>query len=54
MQQDNSSSKKKLNRQKIDDNAIMNDINTNEIEMKREFAALREKKRLAHLHQKFE
>jgi hypothetical protein len=50
MQQDNSSSKEKLDRQKIDDDAIMNDVDVNEIEMKRELAVLREKRRLAHLH----
>jgi hypothetical protein len=53
MQQDNSSSKEKFNRQNIDNNTIMNDINADKIEMKRELAALREKKRLAHLRQKF-
>jgi hypothetical protein len=52
MQQDNSSSEKKLDRQEIDDDAIMNDVDADEIEMKRELAALREKRRLAHLHQK--
>jgi hypothetical protein len=54
MQQDNQSSRKKLDRQKIDDNAIMNDVNANEIEMKRELTVLREKRRLAHLRQKLE
>jgi hypothetical protein len=54
MQQDNSSSKEKLNRQKIDDDAIMNDVDANKIEMKRELATLREKRRLAHLRQKLE
>jgi hypothetical protein len=54
MQQDNSSSKEKLDRQKIDDDAIMNDVDADEIEMKRELAALREKRRLAHLRQKLE
>jgi nicotinamide mononucleotide adenylyltransferase len=49
MQQNNSSSKEKLDRQKIDDDVIMNDVNADEIEMKRELAALREKRRLAHL-----
>jgi hypothetical protein len=52
MQQNNSSSKEKLDRQKIDDDAIMNDVNADEIEMKHELAALREKRRLAHLRQK--
>jgi hypothetical protein len=32
----------------------MNDVNANEIEMKRKLTVLREKRRLAHLHQKFE
>jgi hypothetical protein len=54
MQQDNSSSEKKLDRQKIDDDAIMNDVDADEIEMKRELTALREKRRLAHLRQKLE
>jgi hypothetical protein len=54
MQQNNSSSEKKFDRQKIDDNAIMNDVDVDEIEMKRELAALREKRRLAHLRQKLE
>jgi cell shape-determining protein MreC len=49
MQQDNSSLKKKLDRQKIDDDVIINDVNADEIEMKRELAVLREKRRLAHL-----
>jgi hypothetical protein len=51
MQQDNSSSEEKLDRQKIDDDAIINDVDTDEIEMKCELAVLREKRRLAHLHQ---
>jgi hypothetical protein len=54
MQQDNSSSKEKLDRQKIDDDAIINDVNANEIEIKRELVVLREKRRLAHLRQKLE
>jgi hypothetical protein len=54
MQQNNSSSEKKFDRQKINNDAIMNDVNANEIEMKRELAALREKRRLAHLRQKLE
>jgi hypothetical protein len=54
MQQDNPSSEEKLNRQKIDDDAIMNDVDADEIEMKRELAVLREKRRLAHLRQKLE
>jgi hypothetical protein len=33
---------------------MMNDVNSDKIEMKRELAVLREKKRLAHLHQKLE
>jgi hypothetical protein len=49
MQQNNSSSEKKLNQQKIDNNAIINDVNADEIEIKRELAALREKRKLAHL-----
>jgi hypothetical protein len=52
MQQDNSSSEKKLDRQKIDDDAIMNDVDADEIEIKRELTALRKKRRLAHLRQK--
>jgi hypothetical protein len=32
----------------------MNDVDADEIEMKRELAVLREKRRLAHLRQKFE
>jgi predicted dithiol-disulfide oxidoreductase (DUF899 family) len=32
----------------------MNDVNANEIEMKRELAVLREKRRLAHIRQKLE
>jgi predicted dithiol-disulfide oxidoreductase (DUF899 family) len=32
----------------------MNDVNADEIEMKRELAVLREKRRLAHLRQKLE
>jgi hypothetical protein len=54
MQQNNQNSKEKLDRQKISDDAIMNDVDADEIEMKRELAALREKKRLAHLCQKLE
>jgi hypothetical protein len=54
MQQNNSSLKEKLDRQKIDDDAIMNDVDADEIEMKRELAVLREKRRLTHLRQKFE
>jgi cell shape-determining protein MreC len=54
MQQDNQSSREKLDRQKIDDDAIMNDVDADKIEMKRELAVLREKRRLAHLRQKFE
>jgi hypothetical protein len=54
MQQDNSSSKKKLDRQKIDDDAIMNDVDADKIKMKRELTVLREKRRLAYLHQKLE
>jgi hypothetical protein len=54
MQQDNSSSEEKLDRQKIDDNAIMNDVDADEIEIKREFVVLREKRRLAHFRQKLE
>jgi hypothetical protein len=53
MQQDNSSSEEKLNQQKINDDVIMNDVDANEIEMKRELTILREKRRLAHLRQKF-
>jgi hypothetical protein len=49
MQQDNQSSREKLDWQKIDDDAIINDVNADEIEMKRELAVLREKRRLAHL-----
>jgi hypothetical protein len=52
MQQNNSSSEEKLDRQKIDDNAIMNDVDADEIEMKHKLTVLREKKRLAHLRQK--
>jgi hypothetical protein len=54
IQQDNSSLEKKLDRQKIDDDAIMNDVNVNKIEIKRELAVLHEKRRLAHLRQKLE
>jgi hypothetical protein len=53
MQQNNQNSKKKLDRQKIDDDAIMNDVDADEIEIKRELAVLREKKELAHFRQKF-
>jgi hypothetical protein len=49
MQQDNSILEEKLDRQKIDDNVIMNDVNADEIEIKRELIILREKRRLAHL-----
>jgi hypothetical protein len=54
MQQDNSSSKEKLNRLKIDNDAIINNVNANEIEIKHELIILREKRRLAHLRQKLE
>jgi peptidoglycan hydrolase CwlO-like protein len=54
MQQDNQNSRENLDRQKIDDDAIMNDVDADEIEMKHELAILREKRRLAHLRQKFE
>jgi hypothetical protein len=54
MQQDNQNSREKLDRQKIDDDAIMNDVDADEIEMKRKLAVSREKRRLAYLRQKFE
>jgi hypothetical protein len=53
MQQDNSSSEKKLDRQKINNDTIMNDVDADEIEIKRELTTLHEKRRLAHLRQKF-
>jgi hypothetical protein len=52
MQQNNQNSRKKLDRQKIDNNAIINDVNANEIKIKREIVVLREKRRLAHFRQK--
>jgi hypothetical protein len=54
MQQDNSGSREMLDRQDIDDDAMMNDVDSDEIEMKRELAVLREERRLAHLRQKLE
>jgi hypothetical protein len=43
-----------LDRQNIDDDIMINNVNSDEIEIKRELAILREKRRLEHFRHEFE
>jgi hypothetical protein len=54
MQQDNPGSGEVPDRQDTGDDAVMDDVDSGEIEMERELAALREERRLAHLRQELE